>query len=1723
MRALTRTRAAHTLAVVGAFALLFTAFFSPALFTHRLLAPGDGALYFLPAFLTPRAAWDASIWLGTPALADPQALAWYPPALLCRLLPPALGWNLFMLAAYVLAASATYGYTFTLTRSRAAAAFAGTTFALSGALVSHAVHPSLIHVAAWMPLLVWSLEIIARRRRIPRAWLVVGAASVALSALAGHPQTFAYTILLGAGLALFRSPRARAGRRRYLAAVSLVFVLGTGLAALQLLPSAELARESVRASLDFEAFTAYQLPLRQLPTLIFPFLYGGSPRTFYATPYFGAWSSESGGWNASELCAYVGLLALILAAVALFARRRRDGWQLNFWSGVALVALLLALGSATPLAFVAYRLPFVNKFRAPARHLVEFSFALSVLAGFGVAAIQRRAASATLIKRVALAAIAVVLLCLAALALYRGQIGAQAQDAIGRAVSIAPWRNPATLLPLCLLAAACASLVAWSRRPASRARLALVFAVLACDLASVGFFSEWRFASPDASIVQPPPAALRLRDALAATRQRILTTRGALGTPDELPPNLSKLWGVESASGYGPLIQARAARLLDELPHGAVADTWANNDDRSLDLAAVRYVLAPRDDSRTNDGAQPNVTSDLNLSFGKGCNAARESVRLALPAPVRATRLAFVSQLACSDQLADAAPVLAVALTDTRGRTSRLDLRAGRDTSEWAYDCPDVRARIRHSRAQVFSTYPTAREPAPCAGHDYATEIATDSPAEIKTIELRWEGGDAASLALRKLTLVDAERGASLPVTPTLVALADGSRWRLAEEDGGARVYENLRARPRAWLVGEVLSLGADDALSAIKTGRLADGRAFDPARTALVEEPQDFTPRGNDAGARDGGAPPSNDEAQAFARVVEVSGSSVAVETRAPARSLLVLSDADYPGWRASVDGQDVRLYRADYALRGVFVPAGAHAVRFEFHSRSFRNGLVVSCVALAALVAFVALPNPISNAKPRRARARSRHADARARRPASRVGSALVALVEGRYAEKSRAQKIMLSLAVFAYPLVYLANMIVRADGRYTGIDNDFGYAYYNYKVYLLAALSRLRFPLWSPAEGGGFPFFSSPLPASVYPFNAPLAIFYRVAGGYTQYDHQVFTVLGVCAFALGLFRWLSLMPLRLRAVLFATLVMCVSFKVTETMRFPNSTQTAAWYPWVLFAVTQIFLSETLRRALKYGLLLALFLVFHLTGGYPYFVYYTLFLVPPYLLIFVVPTLRRALWRRRVASLRRSLAVCAASAALALVVCAPYLYQTARLMRATVNRAGGDFRYATEHEFRPVHTVGSLLFPPASQPEGWYYFGALPLLLLLLYFFAGRTTRDGLSHAATNTHAPDDDSTRRPDRAIKIFFLAWFALVSYTTYGRRSYLFLLLFKLAPLFASLRVWGRLNIVLVPVLAWLLAHAYAAFEHRLFGVTHTDAGGRPTEGSRADATDRAARADATRQLAVLAACYAVVLCAQLFFLRRGLYDFYWARLSDFAHLRGKEPLFVLAGFAAFATVASPLLLARARRLDTRAAPALVLAACVIVTALDTRPVGSRTWTYEATATPRVSRDISAELRRGFDSPRADEEELIPTVPRFNAGVMVNWYYTPYVAFLYAAAREPEARRVLLGLTDGRKVFLSRAIAHDTVAAFLADSASFGGAARAVSYTGDDLSLDVDAPAAGFVSFIDNYDPDWRASVDGRPVEIERLFGTFKSVRVPAGKHRVVFSYRPRFFGWLAGR
>jgi len=80
-----------------------------------------------------------------------------------------------------------------------------------------------------------------------------------------------------------------------------------------------------------------------------------------------------------------------------------------------------------------------------------------------------------------------------------------------------------------------------------------------------------------------------------------------------------------------------------------------------------------------------------------------------------------------------------------------------------------------------------------------------------------------------------------------------------------------------------------------------------------------------------------------------------VVVRTKSDAPGILVLAEAWYPGWRATVDGRSTEVFPVNGWMRGVVVPAGQSEVVFAFHSRLLVAGLAVSLASAGIVLALL------------------------------------------------------------------------------------------------------------------------------------------------------------------------------------------------------------------------------------------------------------------------------------------------------------------------------------------------------------------------------------------------------------------------------------------------------------------------------------------------------------------------------------------------------------------------------------------------------------------------------------------------------------------------------------------------------------------------------------------------------------------------------------------------
>lgn len=949
--------------------LLPLLYFFPATGGHLIISPDDGVIQNIP-FRVAAAnelrggfipLWNPWLFCGMPMLAGAQVGLLFPLNWFYLTFAPALATNLMMLSAYMLAALGAYLYSRRIGSSIAGAALTSIVWQGSGFLVNQIGHTNIVHTAALLPWLLWAIEGFGQTASRRRGFVL--AIIVALQCFAGHQQTFVYGILLAAAYAvvMWRAERTRG----YF--LSLVLIgAGLALAAIQIFPSLELLRHSLRADASYDFFTSFSMPRRFILTFVAPYLMGGGDGSLFRAPYIGPSFY-------AEYVAYVGLgsLALALFAVAF----KRDARAL-FWVAVAGIALLLALGRYAPLNFYRpiYGVPVLNLFRVPARHLMEAEFALAVLAGRGLTAVQFAPDRARVVRWIATSAGIVLLLTCVVVT-----IGRPADFRLGRDVPVTILRAPELFLPAAVALLTALALY-WTARRATTAASFVLIVVCYFDLNMWGQFSGWRKSSPtvDSEIWTEPPAfkALKARAvANPATPYRVLTQDHAFD-PDQrvsyaepveawllpLQADIAMMWGWESAAGYEGFGLARYSQLAGNMKiWGDLTDPehTLRGESRELDLLNVRYLLV-RSPTAPKTKAAGAVPENAAMEDYGGHKFAREN--LGLPAiaagqrvsftvpPAQTQNVALTTTLAWSENVPDGTVVAHVELQTNDGRHFDFDLRAGDHTSEWAYDRAEVRERIKHKRAPVATSYPVKDAQPFFEGHDYicAFDLATSAViigGEIAVASVP----DAPQLSLNvgRISLSDGHR--VVPVQKDMVTIARSRasplarsaapRWTHLADVGPVSIFENNRVLPRAWLVTRERVATDEQQLQIIRSGKISVETKWDPMAEALVERAT-------------GVASPAEKARPATAQIVRHEPNRVEIATDAETPALLVLAENYYPGWRAIVDGRRRAILRADYNLRAVAVPAGRHNVVFSYQPRSALLGLIVSAVSLGLLL---------------------------------------------------------------------------------------------------------------------------------------------------------------------------------------------------------------------------------------------------------------------------------------------------------------------------------------------------------------------------------------------------------------------------------------------------------------------------------------------------------------------------------------------------------------------------------------------------------------------------------------------------------------------------------------------------------------------------------------------------------------------------------------------------
>jgi hypothetical protein len=982
------SRASRLLPELGAAVvlLLLVVAFNPGLALQgRVLGGYDAFVYFYPlrSYVAETLGhgtlplWNPYLFAGTPYVANPQTSIFYPGTWLFALIDTPRAYALNFLAHLWITGLGFYALArLSLGLGRVAGVLGGAALAFSGLMNGQAGHINQFSAVAWLPALALAADAATCSARVlPMAGLVLG---LTLQIVAGHPQQVYMTaVMLGivvawralvittagqntAGPATASHPAAGrttasqdaappgpasagAGWRSGVVALvrgglclGLAGGLAGGISAIQLLPTLELSGLSIRGgglSYQLAAFDALPWPL------LLPALFPGYWAHLPSTEFFG----------------HLGTVMFAIAWLGLLAGSGRPALL-----GAMFVAggLLLAVGDATSLYRALYDwAPGFASFRVPARWLLVSTFGLAILAAVGtnwlvgwLSRLERGlpvlATLAALLREVGVPR-----------ALFAGvavPLGLASLVVLGQPQSkwlLLVW-GLGVIATLLLAALVCR--VPRLRRPA----LTVLLLGALADLWLAGMGLEHRNPVPNIAYHQPREAISELQARAArdggyrmlsiATTEYVPKETGEYeeryaGLPaqallnlfftvkwnETLLPNVPLVHRLATADGYdGGVLPLRAfydfgkAMLGDEQarPDGVLASRLdVLPDARWLDLLGVRWAIA----SRVKDDTRGAIYYDRAVT--RALQPGESFTLTALPGG-SFTTLGMISSVA---SIPDGSPSSGGREPPTGSRAGVLRLDAG--DGAWQ-EIPltigqaTAPASWKHEQAPSLERVETWSSRGPDDPADWIAEITLPhrpiARLQIENTTTRFV------LQVRALNLVDDERQMAFPITP------DSRIERVDFFD--LKLYDRQDALPRAYVVPAAQVVADDEAA----TARLRDP-SFEPRSEAVLAQ---------SSTAAELAADPAGGNPVGTAAFRVDQPEHIVIGATATADSYLVLSDSWYPGWRATVDGAEVPIERANLLFRAVRLTRGEHVVEFRYEPRSVRIGGLISGWSIVA-----------------------------------------------------------------------------------------------------------------------------------------------------------------------------------------------------------------------------------------------------------------------------------------------------------------------------------------------------------------------------------------------------------------------------------------------------------------------------------------------------------------------------------------------------------------------------------------------------------------------------------------------------------------------------------------------------------------------------------------------------------------------------------------------------
>jgi len=676
-----------------------------------------------------------------------------------------------------------------------------------------------------------------------------------------------------------------------------------------------------------------------------------------------------------------------------------------------------------------------------------------------------------------------------------------------------------------------------------------------------------------------------------------------------------------------------------------------------------------------------------------------------------------------------------------------------------------------------------------------------------------------------------------------------------------------------------------------------------------------------------------------------------------------------------------------------------------------------------------------------------------------------------------------------------------------QFIEMGNDFELLYYSYKKYIFEFVRIGELPLWSPSEGLGYTLIFNPFAQYFYPLSWILYALGLLIGDLSKHTYFLYTVFGLSIYNIGQYFWLRKLNIDKKYCLLATIITCFGLKLTEILRFPNATHAFAWFPWILYSIT---LSLDSSKTIKSSIIIFISTLMILTAGFPYYILYGFILFSFYFFFINIPKVKIEIGHNLVNnSFYKSFIICLLPALLALLIVSPWFIGINDVMEITRDRNLKDINFSYILGSNFLDQAGSWILPPISFAESNYYFGAIISMIIIYYFYSFIA---GKIHNLTEKH-------------YLIFFLVFFIFNFQIVAPENSLIFTSLWNNFEIFQNFRAFGRMNILLIPLMSVLICYSIKNLDNNTVN---------------------------KKELYIVSLIILIIILLQFYFIEiTKSKTWYWTtwqemRLDYAANLFSQKFQFVsiiLKSYNNFIYSIFFLFSLTVFVINKDIKKKISFYSLIIILVVGELFILSNLqWAipkgyYDKDGYNNLNLEPLNNLKDSFSKKRISTEVKGNTYFRNQKQFNVNYvdqlgidthsrlydkYFNRSGDFKKEIDKETRNYVKMFWSLDqyNEKIFFSNSLNHRDINDFMKEVLEIKKNKGYIikydkkNYNGDQILIEINNEKGGYITFLDNWSPGWKLYVNNKKQKIDKLFNTYKSAEIKAGKNIILFKYAP---------